>query len=208
MRIPFLLIAVLAGCAEDALSAKEGAASDTAGGDFDSGTMDDTGPPPPAAEPEWFGLSALLPVAAAQPVTKGVTVSLTVEADPPGEPLCEVTPNLFGVAGGVPPDPSIAVWWEMSLVAASPCATLPGRLELGIGTLHPEVRARLGALDLDGVADSLFGAYARVDGGEVYAFGYAGTEAALSGAEPARLPPPDGTYTVVPVYLLALPAQP
>lgn len=207
MRIPFLLIAVLAGCSENALSAKENGSPDTGGGDVDTATADDTGTTPPAAEPAWFALSALLPVAAAQPVTKGVTVTLSVESDPPGEPLCEVTPTLFGVEGGVPPDASIAVWWEMSLVAASPCATLPGRLELGIGALHPDVRARLGSLDLDVVADSLFGAYARVDGGEVYAFGYAATEAALSGTEPAELPPPDGAYAVVPLYLLALPAQ-
>lgn len=207
MRYFVLFLPPLLGCAENALSAKGEAPADTGEPDFTEDTAVDSASPPVDETPAWFALGATLTVAEAQPVAAGVTVTMVVYADPPGEPLCEVTPTLFGVAAGVPPDPAITTWWEMDLVAAAACAILPSHLGLGIGSLHPDVRARLGADELDAVADSLYGAYARVDEGAAYAYGYAATKADLAGDNVAKPPPPDGTYAIVPVYLLGLPEQ-
>jgi hypothetical protein len=109
------------------------------------------------------------------------------------------------------PEPEVYAWW---LVVAGnwtgSCADLGvpvpvSTLQLGIGVLHPELRAVLGSVEAAaaGSERTLNGAYARFDAASpVYAFGLAGPAGAFGGVGDAAVEPPlaAGTWQVEPAY--------
>lgn len=196
----------LAGCADDALRADTTESSDSGDvGSFDDTAVQDgdTGPP---SDPSWYVVRADLTIAGGVGTAEAADVDLEVVDADLVRTNCEVALDTSGLAGtsvdGAEPG---SVWWELPVVPTSAsCATLPGMLSLGVGSLHPDVRARLGAVGHDDIADSLFGAWLVVDG-ELTAYGYAGTATDLVGDDDAALPPPDGLYRLAPLYLVPLP---
>lgn len=202
-----LLPSLLAACADYALEAgkRENAADDGGGDDDnDSGSADtaeDDTPPPDG----WAPL-ATLAIVGGLPSADGAVVDVEFVSAEEDATSCTVTLDVAALTPDVAADATeVWAWWEFDVVTADvACALLPATLGLGVGELLPDVRARLGADGYDDVADSLFGAYVRVDGGEVWTYGYAGTEADLAGDDLAAAPPPDGTYTLAPLYLLPL----
>lgn len=199
-----LLAAPLAGCADYALENKssEDAESDE-GGDVGDSDDADTGLEEPVPD-GWFP-DATYGLAAGVPVADGASLSVVYADSTSGDIACSAALDPAGLVAGESPDEAIWAWWEGPVTTLdSACEGLPDTLGLGIGELHPDVRARVGADGLDDVADSLFGAYVRVNGEDLWAFGYAGTAADLAGDDPAASPPPDGTYTLTALYLLPL----
>lgn len=181
---------------------------DTAGGDDTADSDADTGGLDDSEDPVWWELGASLVI------TDGVldanTSSLRVRMlDLDVAPMCEETLALVGAElEASTPDSEIYTWWRLSPAAlAGDCAlhddVPPDELRLGIGALQADVRAVLGPAGYDGVADSLNGAYASLDGGEtVYTFGVAGTEAAFAGGTAAATEAPlaDGAWTIVALF--------
>ncbi len=107
------------------------------------------------------------------------------------------------LAATAPTSESIYTYWTFTVPAHNGCEGVtgtPARLGIGIGVLDPEVRARLGTVDLDGQADELWGAWLVADDNEPFPFGYAQG----AGGVVADGPPPDGSYTLEPLLLLRL----
>lgn len=203
----FLLVLLCAvGCSPNRSLEGAGGTFDTAASDSadDTGEMDDdTGP---SIEPAWYVVRADLTVADGLPVPDGAELSIdVVDADlERTDCVVELDPSGLAAATVDGAEPG-SLWWELPVVpTTASCATLPTTLTLGVGSLDPDVRARLGTVHLDAVADSLFGAYFLLDGA-ITAYGYAGTANDLFGDDLAALPPPDGLYRLAPLYLAPLP---
>lgn len=180
-----------------AYGAPGGDTADTATDDLDTGGGDER-------PPDGWVVHARLSVVGGVAVADGADVRV-VFVRGEGDVVCNVPLDPTGVVPEASPEDTVAAWWTVDVVpTVDPCAELPGTLGLGVGDLHASARARLGAVGLDEVADSLFGAYAQADGGPVYVLGYAGTEGDLAGDDAAVAPPPDGTYTLAPLYVLPL----
>lgn len=195
----FLLLA----CADSSLtSGKSESAADPA--DSGSTTGADTGQSDDAPPPAWWtaGATVSLVGGAPDPATAS-TVFYFVAADTE-TPSCEVEVASDGLVAGSPPDPAIAVWWTLPALDPldDPCGWMPGSLGLGIGSLGAETRARLGDVDMEDEAAQLYGAYLQFDGGDPYAIGYA---QAATATDAAAEVPPDDNFSLVPLFLLALP---
>ncbi|MFZ5482066.1 MAG: hypothetical protein ACOZNI_35220 [Myxococcota bacterium] len=202
--LPFLLCAA---CADYALESSKDAGGDTASGAPDS-DVDDTGTYTDPFEPDGWILRADLAVVGGVPAVEGATAAIDVVDTVAGGVACTIELDTTGLAAGEPPDEVVWAWWTLAVVPATdePCVEpLPATLGLGVGALDGDVRAGLGAVGHDDVADSLYGAYLTVDDGTLWVFGYAGTDAGLAGETPASNPPGDGTYHLAPLYVLGLP---
>jgi hypothetical protein len=199
------LLILLGGCVDQSLSkgSFDPEAADNGTEDTSFVAPEDTGP---ETVPAFYAVSATLTVLAGLPTTDGAEVTLEVVDADLQRTDCTVPLDTTGIVAGTS-SAGVPLWWELPVVADDACATLPESISLGIGTLDADVRARLGTVDHEDVADSLYGAYLRVEGGEVWAFGYAGTDADLAGDAPAEDPPGDGTYALAPLYLAELPEQ-
>jgi hypothetical protein len=207
MRI-LLLSTLLAACAEGTNvkggGDDSGAAGDTGLGDTaEDGGDDDSGESLP---PEWFTLEARLQVLGGEAVADGAEVTFLAVAKDRQTVACEVPLVVSGVTIEAPDSAEVALWWAFTVEAADDaCAPLPTTIGLGVGELGADARAQLGAVGMDTVAESLFGAYLQVDGAGPSLYGWAGTESDAAGDDPATLPPPDGVYGLHPLYLVALP---
>lgn len=204
-----LLLCMLASCYADSALSKGG---DTAGGATDTGGYTDGDSALDSADtgetllPVWYTVSARLTVAGGAAVADAAEVTVIVVAEDAVTTVCEVPLDTQALAVAASPVDEVSWWWELPVTPlASACAELPATLGLGIGELGADALARLGTVGLDDVASSLFGAYLREGEGDVYIYGWAGTEGDLMGDTTAKLPPPDGEYTLSPLYLLALP---
>ncbi len=185
-------------------------------GDLNDDTSEDTDTLATAA---WFSLGANLTL------TDGVLEDLELVLDfhDGSEELmvdCQEIREVAGVlASTSTPDPSIFHWWWVTLGAPTVSCVSPGQLPedlyLGLGSLHPEVGSRLLRRGLEGVAGSLYGAYALVENDQLdrdaadqlaLAYGYAGTEEGFTGDTVAVTagPLPDGVYEVSGVFLFPL----
>lgn len=113
------------------------------------------------------------------------------------------------------PESTLVGWWRIFVGDPTPngCFTedfefpVPVPMLIGIGPMHPEIVAAVGAIPGLGSVDSLNGVYTSMDGGEtVWVFGVIGTMEAYSGLDgPAESAPlSDGTWTIEPVYSLPL----
>lgn len=196
---------------------------DTGSGPLDGDTASDSATTgldssEPDAAPEWFRLGATLTL------EDGLATQVDVRLEfLDGDHLpvgCTEDRSSLGVVASIEtPDPTVYHWFRVSLAEpVTDCvdaAQVPAELFLGLGDLHPEVEAQLLGLDLDGVSDSLYGAYVLLDETQAeldapdqvaLAYGYAGTETDLSGEATARTaaPLPDGDYTLAGVYLFPL----
>lgn len=207
-----LLLALLgaSGCSDYDLGAERAPRSDTGWGGDAGGDTADTGPNDTDTDldevpPDGWVLHARLAAVGGVPVADGADVRVAFVNGDAGEVACEVPLDPAGVVAGTSPEDVVALWWELpALAEAEACGPLPATLGVGVGELHASARARLGTVGLDTVADSLYGAYVRADDGPVYVLGYAGTDGDLAGDDVATTPPPDGTYTLAPLYVLPL----
>jgi hypothetical protein len=205
IRFSLLFSLPLAGCADASL---RGAAEllDTGGQDaaYDTAVKgEDTSLP---EDPAWYVVRAELPILGGVAAAEGATVALDVVDRDRSRVNCSVELDASGLTAGTvaAADPG-SVWWALPVVDTTDvCAPLPETLLLGVGVLGPDVRARLGTVGQDAVANSLYGAYLVLDDAAVV-FGYAGTATDLLGDDVAVLPPPDGLYRVAPLYLVPLP---
>ena len=214
---------VLVGCSNSDLAGSqfrddtgEGASpSDTAVDDGDSGqTVTDTVP-----QPTWFRLGAQ--VSLVDGLAAAVSLDLVLyDADQVLIPDCAELREVQGVVVSQDtPDPTVYHWWELLLAPAEvsclSAGQLPDVLVLGLGALHPEVRAQMLSRGLDDVSGSLYGAYALLAADELalepaeqraLAYGYAGTPSDRAGETPAldAGPLPDGDYTLSGVFLFPL----
>jgi hypothetical protein len=134
------------------------------------------------------------------------------------EVLCETTVSVetaTAMGAAQYPEDTLVGWWRFFVETPKPdgCFAeeydfpVPVPMLLGIGPMHPEIRAAVGAdPELDSV-DALNGVYASMDGGEtLWVFGVIGTEDAyegLVGPEEAA-PLSDGIWTIEPVYSFPL----
>lgn len=198
-----------AGCSDSALSKEDVATFDGADtGMMDTDDVDEDTPPPDA----WTA-RATLAITDGAPSLDGAAVTIDLVATGDETPVdCPVQLDVSGLVASTPPeaaDGAVYAWWTLPIVPVDDdtCAVagLPEIVGIGIGTLHPDQRARLGAYGYDDVADSIFGAYLSTGDEAVYAFGFAGTADDLLGDDAAADPPPDGVYAVQPLFLFALP---
>lgn len=206
LRVGFAALVALSGCAADNSLAK-GAPDSFTGTDY-TDTGGSVGDSADAPQPAWFAPRAVVEVAGGVPALTQLSLAI-VDADLQTVICTIVVPADAGVAG-TSPDPAASLWLDVTVPAsATDCTPPPATLGLGIGELPGDVRAQLGPSGLGGAEGSLYGAYARAlddDTVEVSAFGYAGTPEDLAGQGTGALPPPDGTYTLNPLFLLRLPA--
>lgn len=209
----FLLLVV--GCADSALGAKssdmsEAPESDGSGSATTATSESDTAGSD-SVPPAWYALDASLAIVDGAPVSDAAVVALTVVGEDLTTVLCDVPLGVEGVVEGEPDTKAqaqLAVWWRIPVDPLEPsCADLPATLDVGVGELLPDVRAQLGTVGLDGVADALYGAYLRADDGPVWTFGWAGTDSDRAGDSEATLPPPDGQYTLSSLFLVPLPGE-
>lgn len=199
------LVLLFGACVDSALNANKGAVEDPT---FSGDTAVTDGDSAPTTFPAWYAVSAELTVAKGVATVDAASVTMeVVDSDLEGV-SCLVELSTDELVAGAPNQYGVELWWDLPVSATDSCAVLPVSLSLGIGALDSDVRARLGTAELEDVADSLYGAYLRADGGDVWSFGYAGTAADLAGDGVAELPPPDGAYLLAPLYLAALPEQP
>lgn len=157
------------------------------------------------AFPAWYAIEAVLVVAEGAPSAAGSSVTVEVVDDTRSEVLCSAEVAATSIIASS--DGPLGVWWELDLADLDLCASPPPLEGVGIGELVPDVRARLGAVGLDEVADSVFGAWLQEEGGPPLSFGYAATDTDLTGDDVAELPPPDGSYSVRTLLLSALPVE-
>ncbi len=206
-RLLLMLTSVLSGCSEDyGLEMSKGSA-DTGGLPPDDTSDEDTEDSGVPEEPAWYVVRADLAVVGGVASAVGAVVSIEIIDEDFDRIDCVVDLAADRVAPGTPDAEAGLVWWDVTVQASpEPCAPLPAVLSLGVGELHPDARARLGTVEHDDIADSLYGAWLRAGAGEPTVYGYAGTAADLTGDDPAVLPPPDGTYRLAPLYVVALPA--
>jgi len=113
------------------------------------------------------------------------------------------------------PESTLVGWWRIFVGDPTPngCFTdeyefpVPVPLLVGIGPMHPEIVAAVGAVPSLGDVDALNGVYTSMDGGEtVWVFGVIGTQDAYDGiAGPEESAPlSDGAWTIEPVYSFPL----
>jgi hypothetical protein len=171
----------------------------------ETGDADDSDTGAPTA-PAWYVVRAALAVIDGLPSAAGASITVDIVDEDLDRVDCSVDLDAALVVAGPAADSSEPLWWEVPVSpATAPCAPIPDTLALGVGALEPDIRARLGTVGVDDVADSLYGAYLRADAGETSTYGYAGTETDRQGDDVATLPPPDGVYQLAPLYLLPLP---
>jgi hypothetical protein len=176
--------------------------ADTAASESDTGDLDTSDTPSLSAD-AWT-VRADVTVAGGVPVADGAVILVDAVDSAAQQVVCTIEAELATVASDEAPDEAeIWAWWGTAEVPAGDCASLPAQVSVGIGALDRDVRARLGADGMDDVADSLYGAFVRGDGG-VYTFGYAGADENLAGTAAPSDPPPDGDYHLAPLYLLSL----
>ncbi len=192
---------LLLGCADYALSSGARGEADT-GGDAAYDTAPESADSDAPAEPDHWVLDGLLTLAEGVPGAGELRVRTVRAADDAA--VCDAAYASDALVVATAPDPSVYAWWEGATATAPGCAGAPDTLDLGVGVLLPDLRARLGAVGLDAAGDAIYGAYVRDVDGVVRAFGAAGTEAALRGEGVATAPPPDGAYQLVPLYALAI----
>lgn len=212
MRTPFFFVfsaftLLLTGCAEYALKNSE---SDTAmAGGGGGSTAGDTGAEMDSGglfgDPTWFAINATLTVTDGLADPTGAVITLSTIDVGLSVVVCELEIDTSSISAGSPPDPAIAVWWDIPLFVDDPdCGRPPAQLGLGIGEMQPDIQAQLGSVGLEDQVASLYGAYAQSNDDDPVVFGYAGQQSNLDGLADALLPPPDGTYTLVPLYLMEL----
>jgi hypothetical protein len=202
------LFVLLAACdAENLLAAEDesDATSDT-GTAYDGGVDSaDEDSESDQVEAVFYSVGATLRVADGAASTEDAEVSLALAGAEQEDAGCAVPLEVGDLAVAEARDGVLAAWTLPVVPIDETCGVtgFPGTLDLGLGALDPEVRARLGAAGVTLPAESLFGAYLGVDGGDLLAIGYA-TDGVTDEAADAGLR--DGLYELWPLLLVRLPA--
>lgn len=202
-----------------------GCMSDHAFEDWDdTGSLDDSGGGPPdsddetgsvdEADPSWWALSATILVEDSLPVQGDTTLVVTLIDDGAdiSSPICQARYEGVELPAQDLPDPLLYHWWLATLAdPVTDCSAhlltwIPTSILLGIGTLHPDVAALLEPAGYDQVESYLYGAYLQADSQAIWTYGVTATAAGFAGEQlpVAEAPVPDGTYSIVPIYLLPL----
>ena len=175
-------------------------------GDADSDTNDSSEPP---NVPTWWSLSGQLDLLKGTPLA-GSTFSVMV-SNADGDPLCDV-PLTIGVLSATavkPPHDSILSWWELELLGESMVCDievpLSSRIQLGVGSMHPDLLAALSSSDSLEPSMPLNGAYVILDESpeSLFVFGVAGLpeQYTSKGTVAQEAPLTDGVWHIEPVYL-------
>jgi hypothetical protein len=190
----------------EASKATDGAADTAGGGDADNGA--DSGKPEdgPTYEAAWYSVEGSASVADGTAALEGFELRFALADVDLVRLDCDFL-SLSDLAVSETPPEGMYAWWTFTVPANPGCEAenlqLPESLGVGLGPLDPEVRARLGTVDKDGVADELWGAWFSANNEDPVAFGYA--EGTLGG--PADVAPPDDSYALVPLLLQPVPAS-
>jgi len=165
------------------------------------------------AEPTWWRLDSELLVSAGQ-LSRTESQLIVSVLDFEGLVLCTEEVRVAETDTiPVRPESELLTWWSITLgdgtrtcAGIFDVATLPDSIEVGVGQMHPELKAVSSLVsDLpDTGVDTLNGAYARLDSDadDIWVYGYAGDAAAWLGtAGPATVAPlADGRWTLRGVY--------
>ena len=170
----------------------------------DTGTqLDDTGLSEEAA---WWRLSARLLLVQGIPQPKDSQLTLTLVSNKL-KPICSEVFTLSELTAEKPPDETLYTWWTLTLGKGDGgCIgnALPtDTLQLGVGTMHPDILPGISSDEDIADPSALNGAYASLDDGKtLLVFGAAGlVESWSSGGVPAEASPlTDGIWRIEPVY--------
>lgn len=204
LTLPLLLLACSA--AESNLAPESGEA------DRDIASTDETGADSGSTDGEddhveavFYSVRATLRVAEGAASTEDAAVAVALAGADQADAGCVVELAVDDLAAAEAQEGILVGWTLPVVVGEETCGVtaFPATLTLGLGALDPEVRARLGAAGVEEPAESLFGAYLAVDGGESYAIGYA-TDGSAEDAAATGLR--DGLYRFEPLLLVRLPA--
>ncbi|GDX78490.1 hypothetical protein LBMAG42_03010 [Deltaproteobacteria bacterium] len=206
--IPMLALGAL-GCTDSALSTDfAGNGSDTAAeaDSNDSGQDEDSADELPTAA--WYSLQGTVAIRDGAAAAEGLSLHFVLaDAALNAWDCAEMEVSSLQVVDPPPPDLGVELhaWWTLTVPQDTSCREtgLPLELGFGIGELSPEVRARLGTVDLEDAAERLYGAWMVADGAEPFPFGYAEGAA----VESTDGPPPDGVYALEPLLVVALPPE-
>ena len=168
-----------------------------------------------SVDPSWWSLSVTALIEEGLPVQGDTTlvVSLIDDTADASSPICQATYAQPELTVLDPPDPSIYHWWQIAPgepttdCSAHLLTWIPTGLELGVGSLHPDIASLLEPSGYAEVEPYLYGAYVRSNLGQaIWTYGIAATTAGFAGDQlPVSAPPvPDGTYSLLPIYLLPL----
>jgi hypothetical protein len=183
--------------------------AETASADTGDTSTDEDSEDTASIEPVWWSLSGQLELEGGLPVI-GTELDI-VPLDETGAEVCaETAPvRILSVTDEPPPHESVLTWWRLELEL--PELLCDGievplsepSLTLGVGELHPDIRAALSAVDGLDTKMPLNGAYLAFDGADdLLVFGVAGRLEAFEGlgkiAEEAPLV--DGGWRIEAVY--------
>jgi hypothetical protein len=165
-------------------------------------------------DPSWWALSATILVEDTLPVQGDTTlvISLIDEDADIDSPICQASYDGVELGSQDLPDPLLFHWWQATLAEpTTDCSThlltwIPSSIQLGIGALHPDVAALLEPAGLHEIEPYLYGAYLQASSQTIWTYGVSATAAGFAGEQlpVAEAPVPDGTYSMVPIYLLPL----
>lgn len=215
MRLEYwtaLALAVSCGC-----SGMNEGASDTAGGESDTGVVDTGDSTDDTASPDYarVRMSGGVELVDGQ-FTEGTLIYTLYEASGT-EVTCTQDHAIAQAKDLASTEPEwVYHWAELTLSESSAdCGVaLPTELRFGLGGLYPEVVPLLEKYEVADSQASLQGFYAALPeplgkglSGEIFAMGYAGTAAAIAGEGTAltEAPFPDGLYLFEAVYFLQIP---
>ena len=166
--------------------------------------------------PSWWSLQATVLVEETLPVPEDTTLTASLisdEADPTS-PICTATFVPSSMEDQDPPDATIFHWWQVTLGEATGDCSAPqlgwfaDSIEIGVGELHPDIAALLEPAGYEHLEGYLYGAYMRQsdDDDSVWTWGIAGSNASFDSDQESvgEAPLPNGTYQLVPFYLLPL----
>jgi hypothetical protein len=207
---PILLFTLLStACSSKSFDVMTGSSYDTGSEDggvdatIDSGVQD-TGL---FVQPVWWRLSAGLLLQDGSPVPKDSTLLVELLTED-GESLCVQELTIEVVEPIEAPSELIMSWWGLTPTPLKQfCGVydtpLPDSLRIGVGSMHPEILAAIGAISAIEDPTLLNAAYATIsDDGPLLVYGVAGTPEAYEGLGEVvvEAPIPDGLWNLKPVY--------
>ncbi len=192
-----MLLVLLVACSN--YSPKADAAADTSR--FDADTADTGNDGDVASATHWVARGAVALVGAAPTDASAAIDIVDADGEAAGTVTCTGDFETAAVTAEAPPDDELYVWWDGAVAAAPRCPAGPRALAFGLGPLLPDIVAQLGRFDLDRHEGAIYTAWLSADDAAPVAWGAAYTSAA---ADEDTGAPPDGAYSLVALYAIAL----